>query len=169
MQIVGAATGASVPGKSIHSMQASLPYQLLPNVPMAALHGIVTRPLPGADAVLMFHENDPSNAVCIGVNDPRYHLPDLPDGCVGVAHHLGASILFYTDRIEVQGAAAPIRLLNCADIDIKTSTRVRIEGNLEVTGEVMAHADSGAVHLSTHQHSGVQGGTGTSSEPVAGS
>jgi len=166
MQIVGAATGASVQGKSIHGLQASLSYQLLPSVPMVALHGIISRPLPGADAVLLFHENDPSNAVCIGVNDPRYHLADLPDGCVGVAHHLGATVLFYSDRIELQGAAAPVRLLNCADVDIETTTRVRIKGNLEVTGEVMAHADSGAVHLSTHQHSGVQGGDGTSGAPV---
>lgn len=46
---------------------------------------------------------------------------------------------------------------------------VRVQGNLQVTGEVIAHADSGPVHLTTHVHGGVQQGGSNTAKPSPGS
>jgi hypothetical protein len=87
---------------------------------------------------------------------PRHHLAALP----------GA------DAVPVSSGMT--RVMRCAlgsmmrVITIKTTGgtgTVRIEGRLEVTQEMTAIVDGAAVHLSTHEHSGVQGG-GTSARPV---
>ena len=158
-RVVLAEAQLSQDNPTIQGMQTKLSqYQVKDNVPMFGLHGTVSRPLPGAHMAVLYQDGDPSKAVCLAVNDPRYFISGLPDGTVGTAHHGGASILFYADRIEIQGAALPIKLLNCADVDIETSTRVRVKGDLQVTGEVTGRCDGEAVHLTIHSHSDPQGG-----------
>ena len=167
--LVLATAGSSKDNSTIHGMQAQLSqYQLRSNVPMIALHGVISRPLPGAQLAVISPGGDPSQAVCIGVNDPRYYLQGLPDGCVGVAHHLGASILFYADHIQIEGNGAPIVIANAGQVTVTTSSKVRVVGDLEVTGEITARADSAPVHLSTHLHAGVKAGGDKSAGPVAG-
>jgi phage gp45-like len=145
---------------TIQGMQASWPYTVRQNIPMFGLHGDVSRPLPGAQLVLLLPNGDPTRAVCIGHNDPRYYASGLPDGCVGKVHHMGHSILLYSDRIEIQGGGKPVV--------IKNAQKLRVEAPIESTGEITAQVDGGAVHLSTHRHTGVQSGAGTSGAPVPG-
>lgn len=111
--LISTATAARY-NPAVQGMQTRLSeYQWRDNIPMVGLHGVVSRPLPGVQLAVMMQDSDPNKAVCIGVHDPRFYLAGLPDGTVGLAHHLGATVLFYGDRIEVQGATMPIQLLNC--------------------------------------------------------
>lgn len=160
MSIVIATAGISKQNTAIHGMQAQLSqYQDRDNIPMFALHGVISRPLPGAKLAVVFGGGDPSKALCLGVNDPRYHLQGLADGVVGLAHHPGGSVLFHGDRIEVQAAGKPVLIANAGAVTITTSSKVRIEGDLEVTGEITARADGAAVHLTAHVHDDPQGGS----------
>jgi phage gp45-like len=142
--------GSPKDNDAIQGMQFQLPYQLRNNVPMVGLHGIVSRPLPGAQGVVLFRGGNPSNAVCIGTNDPRHYRAGLPNGVVGLAHHLGASFLIYSDRTEVDGGGKLVV--------VKNASKVRVEGDLECTGQITAHCDSGPVHLTTHTHGDPQSG-----------
>ena len=146
---------ASRDNPAVQGLQMRLsPYQLPGNVPVVALHGIVSRPLPGAQGVVLMRDGDPSNAVCIGHNDPRHFMAGLPDGTVGIAHHLGAHVLLFDDRIEVDGGGKPVLVKNSSLTTIQGD--VRIEGQLDVTGEVTAKVGGASVTLS--QHRGHDGG-----------
>jgi phage gp45-like len=167
ISFVLASATASKDNAAIQGMQAQLsPYQVRDNIPMFALHGVISRPLPGACMVVLYQGGNPSKAACVGVNDPRYYLSGLPDGTVGLAHHLGASVLFYADHIQIEANGKPVTLANAGQVTITTSSKVRIEGDLEVTGQVTAQADAAAVHLSTHTHTGVTPGSGNTGGPV---
>jgi len=160
MSIVIATAGISKNNAAINGMQAQLSqYQDRDNIPMFALHGVISRPLPGAKMAVLFGGGDPSKALCLGVNDSRYHLQGLADGVVGLSHHLGASVLFHGDRIEVQAGGKPVVIANAGAVTITTSSKVRIEGDLEVTGEVTARADGTPVHVTAHVHDDPQGGS----------
>ena len=63
------------------------------------------------------------------------------------------------DRVEVQGNGKPVVIENAGQVTIKTSSKVRIEGDLEVTGEITAKAGGAAVLLSQHTHTDPQGGS----------
>lgn len=142
-------------GTAIQGYQVRLsPYQVRDNIPMFGLHGIISRPLPGAQALVLYQGGDPSNAACVAVNDQRHYMPALADGVVGLAHHGGAHVLFLGDRIEVQANGQPVNIANAGQVTIKTNSKVRIEGDLEVTGEVKARADGASVTLSQHRGHG---------------
>jgi phage gp45-like len=72
-------------------------YQVRDNVPMFGLHGVVSRPLPGAQVAVVMDRDNPSIALGIAVNDPRHYRGDLPDGTVGLGHHLGGAVLLLND------------------------------------------------------------------------
>ena len=94
-RVVLATAIASKDNEAIQGMQARLsPYQVRDNVAMVGLHGVVSRPLPGAQLTVLQQDGDPTKSVCVGVHDPRHYQTGLADGVVGTAHHLGASVLF---------------------------------------------------------------------------
>lgn len=128
-------------------------YQVRDNVPMLSLHGIVSRPLPGAHVAVMMQRDNPSTAIGIAVNDVRYYKAGLPDGTVGLAHHLGAHVLAFDDRIEVDGGGKPVV--------VKNASALRVEGNLDVTGEIKAMCDGQFVTLSQHLQNGQKPTPGT--------
>ena len=140
-------------------------YQVRDNVPVIGLHGVVSRPLPGAQAVVLYNGQDPSNAVIIGHNDPRYYIEGLPDGTVGNAHHQGAHVLIFADRIEIDGGGRNVVVQNADEVQVTatgsvqiTAPTVRIDGALQVTGEVTAMCDGASVTLSKH-HGHTSSGT----------
>lgn len=97
---------------AVQGMQLRLSqYQVRSNVPMFGLHGLISRPLPGAQVVVLHGSGDPSNAVGIGVNDPRHYRPGLPDGAVGLGHHQGGTVLLTEGKIELHGDGETLRRL----------------------------------------------------------
>lgn len=144
MSFVIASAVASKDNNAVQGQQLRLsPYQTRGNVPMFGLHGIVSRPLPGSQVVALMRNGDPETAVGIGVNDGRYYLMGLPDGTVGLSHHQGAHALFFADRMEIDGGGKLVV--------VKNASKVRVEGDLECTGEITAKCDGAFVHLSTHK------------------
>ena len=133
-------------------------YELFHSIPILGVHGQVSEPLPGADAVLLFQGRDRSNPILVGHGDQRYRLRDQAGGTLGWAHHLGHSLLLTAAGIEVDGHGLPVTVRN--------ASKVRIEGDLEVTGEVRARCDGSAVTLSQHVHPEHDGGS--TSKPTPG-
>lgn len=139
---------ATVQGGQVRMSQ----YQVRSNVPMFALHGIVSRPLPGAQVAMLHHAGDPGNAVGVGVNDPRYYKRGLADGTVGLDHHAGGHVLLFDDRIEVDGAGKLVIVKNASGAELHCD--VKVFGKLDVTGEVKAMCDGAFVTLSQHKGHG---------------
>ncbi len=130
---------ATVQGGQVRMSQ----YQVRSNVPMFALHGIVSRPLPGAQVAMMHHAGDPGNAVGVGVNDPRYYKQGLADGTVGLAHHQGAHLLMFDDRIEVDGNDKAVTVQNARSVSVKSASKVLLDTpDVFTTGNL--HVGSGA-------------------------
>lgn len=132
----------------VQGLQVRSPYQDRSNVKLFGHHGLISRPLPGAQVLLIEAANDPSKVIAVATHDPRYYRAGLADGDVGLGHHLGAHVLLLSDRIEIDGGGQLVV--------IKNASKVRMECDLEVTGEVKAMCDGAFVTLS--QHKGHTGG-----------
>ena len=129
---------------AVQGMQVRLSqYQVRGNVPMFGLHGIVSRPLPGAQVAVVHRDGDPCNAVGIGVNDTRYYRQGLPDGTVGLDHHEGAHALLFSDRIEVDGAGKKVVVTNASTVSVTCAANVTMDApDVFTTGNL--HAGTGA-------------------------
>jgi phage gp45-like len=122
-------------------------------VPAVNNYGFTSNPHSGADAVVLAGAGDQSKGVVIAINDGRYRLAELTSGEVAVYDDLGQAVYLTRSGIVVRGAG----------------NAIRIEGDLHVTGDVLASCDSGPVSSLQHVHSGVQSGGGNTAKPVSGS
>lgn len=68
-----------------------------------------------------------------------------------------------TTYIEIS-ADGKIKLVSPSEIDI--TGNLKVTGNISATGEITAHSAAIAIALTTHKHSGVTTGGGTSGGPV---
>lgn len=96
-------------------------------------YGFTSRPQDGAEAVVVFPNGNRGHGLVIAVDDRRYRIKGLQKGEVAI----------YTDQGD------NITLKRDGNIEVVSSTRVlvqtptmRIEGDLEVTGEVTDRADA---------------------------
>lgn len=138
----------------VRVMQARMSeMELRDNVPLVQHYGFASRPKPGANLVLLFQGGDRTQGVAIASHDQRVTLR-LSEGEVAIHTDEGDHVYFQRGRV----------------VEVVAGTKVRfVTPKLECTGDVVAHADSGPVHLATHTHTGVQTGGGTSGPPTAGS
>jgi len=81
----------------------------------------------------------------------------LQDGDVALDDDRGLHIWFSADGIVIEANGLPVT--------IKNTTKLRVEGDIEATGEVTAKADGDAIPLSTHLTQNVQTGSGVSGPP----
>jgi len=142
-----------------HQVRLPSGYELLENVRVAGLHGIVSHPLPGADVIVLFLGGYRSNPVIIAHNDQAHRRRDTQPGECGLADDQGISVMLRRAGLIVDGGGKPVLIRN--------ASKVRIEGDLEVTGEVKALCDSASVTLGSHAHTHA-GGTGNSGPPAGG-
>lgn len=109
--------------------------------------GLTHNPGQGAEGVLLSGGGYRDHPMAVGVSQRSARPVNLANG----------ETALYT-----AGAQGGTRILLKTDgsVVITPSSKVRIEGDLEVTGEVKAMADGASVSLSTHQHPTAMGPSG---------
>ncbi|MBP0492157.1 phage baseplate assembly protein [Roseomonas indoligenes] len=110
--------------------------------PLICLYGVASRPLPGADAVLVFVEGNRSKGIIIATNDRRYQI-DLAEGEVAIHSDEGDSVHLKRGRVVKITAGTKLEI----DAPLVTLT-----GRMEAAGDVKA----GTISLQNHVHGGVQ-------------
>jgi len=117
-------------------------------------YGLASRARAGAEALIVCVGGDRGHPVCVVADDPRGRPADLAEGEVCV----------YGPR---QGQRLWLRADGSVEIEATTillqpSVRVRVDGDVEVTGDVVA----GGVSLRGHRHGGVAAGGGLTGPPA---
>ena len=120
--------------------------------PLVGLYGVASRPLEGADAVLVFVAGNRSKGIIIATNDRRYQL-ELAEGEVALHDDQGQKVHLTRAGIVIEGAGKPITI----------NGDVTLNGKLTATGDVKA----GDISLQKHPHGGVQTGAGKTGLPQA--
>ena len=113
-------------------------------------YGFASRPLPGAEAAVMFVGGNRHHGLVIATDDKRYRLRGMA----------GGEVALYTDEGDV------VHLKRGGVIEVKAKTKVRIDSpKLECTGEIIDRIDSGGRSMSAmraiyngHTHPGDSGG-----------
>ena len=123
--------------------------------PLLAQYGLATRPLAGAQAVVLFLTGDRSRGLVIATNDARYQI-EMKEGEVALHDNLGQRVHLTRTGIVIDGAGRTVRIQHAPEVVADTP-------RLTVTGDVVA----GGVSLRQHVHQGVQPGAGQSGAPVA--
>jgi len=121
-------------------------------MPFMQHYGLCSRPVPGADLVTVFQAGDRMRGVVIASNDQRCRPKALQPGEVCLYHRSGSMILLAQDG-SISIAPSNGKLSIGAD--------VTVDGTIVATGEVTGNG----VALSSHDHTGVQTGSGTSGPP----
>lgn len=121
---------------------------------------------------------DGAITVVIAMGGDEGDMLALPPGCPGVrfgALQPGETVLYDADGnrvhlraggvVEVKAAGKVV--VEAPEVEI-TAPIVRITGDVEVTGKITATGEiqSGSIPLTTHKHTGVQPGAGTSGTPT---
>lgn len=113
-------------------------------------YGFTSNPHPGAQVVFVRLAGNSEHPVVIAADDPRYRYKGLAPGEVAIYTDEGDVIHFKRDRV----------------IEITAGTKVRIIGDLEVTGEIKDRCDDDGRTMeemreiyNDHTHTGDSGGS----------
>lgn len=123
-------------------------------------YGFTSVPKPGSECITVSVNGNRGHVVAIAVDDKRYRLKSMQSGEVAVYDDIGNFVKLGRNNITVNAVAevnvnSPVVNINAdTSIDI-TSAKATINGNLTVTGDVVA----GGISLITHTHPGDSGGT----------
>ena len=129
-------------------------------VPRIQDYGITSVPLPGAKGVAVAVGGNTNGYVCIKADDKNHRLVGLKAGEVAIYDHQGQMVY-----LKENGSMHIVSLTQIT----ATVPLFRIEGNLDVTGEIKDRADTTGQSMSgmrtaynDHDHDGDSGGiTGT--------
>lgn len=143
---------------SKHKIQITvLDGETLNNVDRIQPYGFSYRPKKGCQAFTVFPSGDRSHGLCLVVGDTRYTV-DLAEGEACLHDDQGQRVHLTRNGIVVLGAGNPITITD--------TPKVRMECDLEVTGEVTDRVDSNGQTMSgmratynSHTHPGDSGGT----------
>tara|TARA_B100000686_G_scaffold76577_1_gene82482 strand:+ start:376 stop:909 length:534 start_codon:yes stop_codon:yes gene_type:complete len=120
------------------------------NVERVQEYGFTSHPHTGAQVIFISLAGNRDHPVAIAADDPRYRYKGLAPGEVAI----------YTDEGDV------IHLKRGGTVLVKAATKVRIEGDLEVTGEIKDRCDTDGKTMKImrttyngHTHDGDSGGT----------
>jgi len=103
-------------------------------------YGYASHPHAGAEGVALFVGGNRDHGVVIATNDRRYRLRSLASGEVALYDDLDHVILLGRDGIKIDGAGQVITLTN--------APKVRIESDVDVTGEIRDRCDTEAKSMS---------------------
>lgn len=119
-------------------------------------YGFSSRPHDGAEAVAVSVGGNRDHTIVIAVEDRRYRIRDLKNGQVALYDSSGTVLLLGADG-KVSLLAGKLVTIECP--------LVRIEGALEVTGDVRDRADTDGCTMefirnrfNAHVHSNPEGG-----------
>lgn len=91
-------------------------------------YGHTSVPPEGSDALALFLGGDRSNGVIIMIGDRKYRLIHLRPGENAIYDDLGQSVHLTREGIVIKGAGLPMTITD--------TPRVRIEADIEATGEI---------------------------------
>lgn len=119
-------------------------------------YGFTSRPQDGAEAIAVSVGGNRDHAIVIAVEDRRYRIKGLQKGQTAIYDSAGTVLLL--------GADGTVELLAAKKVTIKCPL-VRIEGSLEVTGDVTDRVDTDGCKMefirnrfNAHVHSNPEGG-----------
>jgi phage baseplate assembly protein V len=128
-----------------------------PNVDRVEPYGFSYRPHPNCQAYVVFPSGDRSRGFAIVVADKQYNV-ELEEGEVCLHDDLGQKVHLTRDGIVIDGAGLPITIQN--------TPKVRMQTDLEVTGNIKDQCDSTGQTMAGmraiyngHTHPGDSGGT----------
>lgn len=148
-------------------------------------YGYTSRPLPGAESVVMFVDGDRSHGLCLVVADRRYRMTGFEEGEVALHDDQGQSVHLTRAGIVIKGASLPIRIEDTPSVTLDTPQTIltgdlqlagsltmlgtagvgtAVRGPLSVTGGGVTH--DGVDIGKTHKHSGVSPGGSNTGNPI---
>lgn len=99
-------------------------------------YGFTSVPLPGAEGIALAVGGSRAHTVVINVDDRRYRLKSLRPGEVALYDDLDKAVHLTRDGMVLDGGGQPVT--------IKNTPKVRIEADLESTGNIKDNCDSGS-------------------------
>lgn len=138
--------------------------------------GFTSRPMKGADAVVVFVSGDRSNGMIIATNDLNHMFPLDADGESALFDAFGKSISLKKDGgIVIEAAGADVTVNGAANVVVHASTRITLDtpevhctGNLKVDGTIadsVRSIEQDRTIYDSHTHSGVTAGGANSGPP----
>ncbi len=138
----------------VHKVQVRLGAdELRDNTPVVTLYGLHSHAPVGSDATLLFIGGDRSNGLAIGTGNQAARPRGTMPGEVGMYDDQGQAVFMSRSGIRVIGAGL--------QVTITGTPKVRLECDLDVTGEVKAMCDGASVTLSQHRGHKSDGGPPT--------
>lgn len=99
-------------------------------------YGFTSVPLPGAEGIALAVGGSRAHTVVINVDDRRYRLKSLRPGEVAIYDDLDKAVHLTRDGMVLDGGGQ--------QVTIKNTPKVRIEADLESTGNIKDNCDSGS-------------------------
>lgn len=133
-------------------------------LPNLAHYGLASRPLPGAEAVVLTVSAERSGGIVIATSDQRYHFA-LVEGEVAMHTDEGDSVHLRRGRVIAVTAGTRVQV---TAPDATFSGNVEIAGTLSVTGDISGAArirdqvgwlSDLRQHYNIHVHTDPQGGS----------
>ncbi len=100
-------------------------------------YGFTSHPKPGAECFALFFGGNRDHGIAIVVADRRFRVQTLAEGEVAIYDDLGQTVHLTRAGLQVTSPTSVT----------VTAPSVRIEGDLEVTGDVTDQADSTALSM----------------------
>lgn len=138
-------------------------------VERAQNYGFTSHPLPGSDAIIVCAGGSRERSIAVVVDDRRYRL-QLQPGEVALYDDLGNAVKLLRDMVKIEA----VQHLEATAPTTKIVSEVTIEGSLTVNGPSTLTGDitstgtitnNGKAIDSTHTHTGVQPGGGSTGVP----
>lgn len=133
--------------------------ELRDKIPLLQQYGLVSRPRPGCDALVIFIGGDRSRPVAIATGDQRNYPNDLLPGEVCLNHPpTGSRIQLHSDGSISLSPANGIANL---------SGTLNVSQNITAAGTITGQTDVIAAGISgkSHTHGGVQAGGASTNKP----
>ena len=137
-------------------------------------YGLTSRPLEGAEVLLVHLDGDRSHAIAAVTTDRRYRPKGLKAGEVCLFDNLGRKVFLSAGGIRVEGVSSPVTVSTSSHVTVVASSikldapKVTVTGDLIVKGKEVVDGEitGKGINLSSHKHTNVRTGDGTSGGPV---
>ena len=151
MAAVGTTTAPPNDAGPVQTVQVRVsPVEVIDAVPVLSLFGTDGALPVGSQVLVLFAGGDRSQGVVIGSGSPGARKRGRRPGETGLHNAFGMALAMLESGVVIDGGGMPLT--------IKGTSLVTIEGNLSVTGQVLA-GDGGGVSLGRHTHQAPNGKT----------
>ena len=130
--------------------------EMLDNVGHLATYGLASRPMAGADALILSLGGNRTNSLVIGTHDERHRVRNLAEGETAIYKAAGMRITLSNSGIIIEGGGSNVTINNAPQIVVNGGDVV-VNG-----GDVIADG----VSLRNHRHGGVESGGSQTTPPV---